>query len=147
MVDFSRPAFISLENSHSFIIRASDEFFAGRGVVDIKHSEDMVLVNHLYSVKFSHVIGVEVTVLISDSEIEGFLGVPASGGAFVSHGDRFQGIISSQIVEVNGPIIAGGEDDVVFDVVEFDFNEAVCDVLEGLQRSVALVVPNGDDSA
>ena len=65
MIDFSRTTIIVGEDADSLIEAGSCELLARWCEVDVENGRDVVLVNHLGFVKFTHIKGVAIRVFVA----------------------------------------------------------------------------------
>jgi len=106
VVNFTRTTVIVGEDPDSFIIRRSSELLSSWRKIDVQDSLQVVLVNHLWLVKLSHVKRVAVGVFIANNDVHGFLGVPAESRRLVLHVDFLQRTFASQVVEAQRSVHA-----------------------------------------
>ena len=89
----------------------------------------MVLVDNLDSVELPSVEGIGISVLVSYSQVERFLWVPAQRRALVHKDSLLQCRLSSHIVEVDASVHRRARNQVCLHVVELHFGHGV-DTLE-----------------
>lgn len=65
-------------------------------------------------VHFSHIEGIDVSILISSQEIERLHGIPSYAGAFIGQEGFYQLLVCSEIELINPSVDASAEANVVF---------------------------------
>lgn len=77
MVHLAGTTTVEWEDTDGFVEGGGDKLTACWRKVDVEDRRDVVFVDHFGLVGFSHVEGVDVTVLVADTEVHWLLGVPA----------------------------------------------------------------------
>mmetsp|Transcript_10404 Transcript_10404/g.37662 ORF Transcript_10404/g.37662 Transcript_10404/m.37662 type:complete len:378 (+) Transcript_10404:260-1393(+) len=118
VVHIPRVPAVVVEYPNRAIVRPRDELPTRRGVVHVEHRGDEIPVHARRDGQLSHVVRVQIRVLVRDREVKRLHRVPRELRALVLHHELAYRRLRADVVQRDGAIAAAGREDVRLHRVE-----------------------------
>mmetsp|Transcript_73334 Transcript_73334/g.203480 ORF Transcript_73334/g.203480 Transcript_73334/m.203480 type:complete len:308 (+) Transcript_73334:43-966(+) len=132
---------VDVPQSNGLIVARRSELLASRAIRDVKHSLHVVPVPPDGLRQFPHVKGIQVAVLVRDSEIHGLHWIPTNGVGLHFQKHLANGGIAPEIVKADRPVHSRRSDKRGLCRIEPRCDHPVASPFKGAQWSRAIVVP------